>query len=480
MKSHATTAFWRLGIVLVVGLIGVGCGSKTVEETAPETAAAVEEAPPVETKPAKPAEPAATKAEMVTPAIAEGLEAKLLDEEGAGKLFHVGEHVVCVMEGSHAAMGFQHGRLLAKRIQHTIREGYAQKALYAKGYTEEYVNAQCARMVKHFPPTYVEELKGMVEGLRAAGIEDVTYEHVLVMACIAELQHHGPDAPPGCTNFAVFGQWTTDGRLLHGRNLDWDITSGAQEGAVILVWRPEGGTPFMMPSWAGCLGGVSGMNAKGITIGEMTSKTTDETFDGVPLMVIMRRVVEEAASLDEAVAIMEKGPRTLGWNFIIGDAQTPDARALEVDARHCAVFAPLDPKEGEETGHQSMKDAVRRTNHPCGKVHLEKLLVLYKDKVPAELDLSDWNVVKGLLKTVETWDRYDWLGTQIQAQPGGIDVKEALQLLANGPVQCDVTLHSWVFDPKNNAAYIANAGWNPPVTASSRAYAHIDLAPWFK
>ena len=420
----------------------------------------------------------AQQPELRTPELVLEPVVQLLDREGAGRLFQVGEHTVCVMEGSPEEMGFQHGRLLAKKIHHVLKVGYAVKALYDKGYTSEYINAQSVRMERHFPPEYVAELKGVLKGCVAAGIDDLTYEDIRTGVTMAEIMHHGPDAPPGCSNFAAWGQWTSDGRLLHGRNLDWDIQSGGQTDAAILVWRPTGGTPFMMVGWAGCIGSVSGMNAKGITIGEMTSSSTDETFDGLPLCLIMRRVVEKADTLEQGVAIMQAGPRTLGWNFVIGDAKIPDARALEVDAVDCAVFAPMDPNEGPQTGHWAMTDAVRRTNHPIGLVHIEKLIKKYG----AEYGLDPNNVEAALplLKMQNTWQRYDWLGKQIQARPGKMDVAEAIQLLANGPVYCAVTLHSWVFDPGNQVAYVANAGMNPPTTATDRAFTKIDLADWFK
>jgi hypothetical protein len=79
-----------------------------------------------------------------------------------------------------------------------------------------------------------------------------------------------------------------------------------------------------------------------------------------------------------------------------------------------------------------------------------------------------------------TWQRYDWMGKMIQALEKQLDVGQALQLLANGPVRNDATLHSWVFDPKYKTVYVANAGIDPPVTATKQPYVRIDLAPWFK
>ena len=437
--------------------------------------------------------------ELVTPAIIANPEVKQLDQEGAGKLFQVGRHLVCVMEGTPEEMGYQHGRLLAKQIHYVMKEGYVAKALYARGYTRDYIDSQSVRMEKHFPPEYIAEIKGVVKGLKAAGVNDVGYEEIRMAATQAELLHHPPNTPPdlqnaktsqelpkSCSNFAVWGKWTTDGRLLHGRNLDWPIDNSAQESAAVLVWRPKGGIPgarsdahpFMMVGWAGAIGSVSGMNSQGITIGEMTSSSTQESFDGLPLVLIMRRVLDSSKNLDEAVAIMKRGPRTTGWNFIVGDGKAPDARALEVDAVDCEVFAPMDPKENAETGHWAMEDAIRRTNHPCGLGQIYKLIDRYGKQFNISRD--NFQAAITLLKLQNTWQRYDWLGKQIQAQPGKIDVPQALQLLANGPVKNNTTLHSWVLDPKNKVIYLADAGANPPVTASETPYTKIDLAPWFK
>ena len=433
----------------------------------------------------------APEPKLVTPVIVADPEVKLLDQEGPGKLFQVGEHLVCVLEGTPEEMGHQHGRLLAKQIRHGLTAGYTQKALYNRGYTREYINAQSERMEKHFPPEYIAEMKGIVKGLKAARVDDIGYEDVRVAVTQAELLHHPPNSPPelsspapskelsnSCSNFAVWGKWTTDGRLLHGRNLDWPIDRSAQDGAVVLIERPKGGMPFMMAGWAGAIGSVSGMNAQGITLGEMTSSSTQETFDGLPLMLMMRRVLDSAKTLDEAVAILKRGPRTTGWNFIVGDGKKPDGRALEVDAVDCEVFTPMDLKESDQTGHWAMENAVRRTNHPCGLSQVNKLI----DRYATQFNLSRDDLPAALLvlKTQNTWQRYDWLGKQIQAQPGKIDVPQALQLLANGPVKNNGTLHSWVFDPKNQTVYLSDAAVDPPVTATERPYTKISLAEWFR
>jgi len=413
--------------------------------------------------------------------VVENPEVRLLDSEGAGKLYSVGEHLVCVMEGTPTQMGFQHGRLLAEKMRHNMKEGYVKKALWDRGYTWEYTVEQSERMEKFFSPDQVAEMLGMVLGLRAAGITDITYEDVRLGVTQAEILHFDPNAAPECSNFACWGKWTPDGRLLHGRNLDWDVKSGAQVDAAILVWRPYKGTPFMMVGWAGGIGSVSGMNAAGITMGEMTLPSANATFDGLPMFLQFRNVLERCSTLDQAVDFLVNCPRTTGWNFIIGDGKIPDGRAFETDAKRCDVYAPLDPKENQETAHESLEDAVRRTNHPVSKKALVELVQAFGAEFG--IKATTWEELKALLPLVKrqnSWQRYDFLGKQITAKPGGVDVQKALDILANGPVFCDATLHAWVFDPAKQTVYVSNAGWDPPVTATLRPFTKIDLKEWFK
>ncbi len=93
---------------------------------------------------------------------------------------------------------------------------------------------------------------------------------------------------------------------------------------------------------------------------------------------------------------------------------------------------------------------------------------------------EDLKTLMPVLKAHDSFMRYEWMSTEIERQAGAIDVKEAIQILATGPVYCDVTLHSWVCDPSNNTIYVANAGNNPPVTATDQPFTRVDLTEWFQ
>ena len=98
------------------------------------------------------------EAQWYQPEIIDNPEVKLLAKEGAGKLYKVGEHLLCVMEGTYKEMGFQHGKLLADKIEHIMKVGYFVKALWNRGYTREYAFEQSKRMAKYIPSEYLEEV----------------------------------------------------------------------------------------------------------------------------------------------------------------------------------------------------------------------------------------------------------------------------------------------------------------------------------
>lgn len=395
-------------------------------------------------------------------------EEKVIAREGAGYLAEIAGVYILHLKGTPHEMGYQHGRLLAKMPGESAFKTYLQTNLYNRGYSHEYVGAQSRRMEQHIPAEYIEEMKGVVEGAKAAGL-DATYDDILVGVTSSEILHHEPNKPPsGCSNFAVFGRYTVGGKLYHGRNLDWTIKHKAQDQAVVIVFDPAPGHgyPFALLGFGGAVGSVTGMNSQGISFGEMTSSSTDETFDGMPLMVLMRKVLQYSKNLDEAVAILQKGPRTTGWNFVIGDGKVPDARAVEVTARKCEVYRPADPREDNMPFSWSMPDAVRRTNHPITPEFLELLAKGYG---------VDLEAAKLILPTIDTWQRYKLLGDLFEQHKGKINEKLALTFLRTGPVAAGNTLHSVVFAPGDLKMWVANAGTDGQTPAHQRPYVELDL-----
>ena len=72
-----------------------------------------------------------------------------------------------------------------------------------------------------------------------------------------------------CSGVAVCGKATIDGKVLHARVLDYMRDIRLQDAAVVQVFMPQGRNAWVSQGYAGFIGTVTAMNAKGLAIGEM-------------------------------------------------------------------------------------------------------------------------------------------------------------------------------------------------------------------
>jgi hypothetical protein len=145
-----------------------------------------------------------------------------------------------------------------------------------------------------------------------------------------------------CSGFALFGKATRDGRLLHGRILDYMTTLGLQDHAVTIVTRPEGQNAFINLGYAGFVGSVTGVNDKRIAIGQIGGRG-EGLWDGMPMAFLFRKALEEAETLDQAVDVFRRTPRTCEYYYVISDGKIPDARGL-----YCRPDKFVELKPGEK------------------------------------------------------------------------------------------------------------------------------------
>lgn len=404
----------------------------------------------------------------------------LSDYTERARVTRLGEHLwvvdglpVVVVRGTPREMGRQYGASIADKIRKGIHLYLMGKVVRDWNYPLDYQRRCAAAMRPHIPAEYIEELEGVAEG------SGVDFDMLLLMHTHADMVHYGhswgrPDAAPGkgCTNFAAWGRWTTHGQLIHGRNLDWSVSTGVQTCACIYVGLPAQGIPFALVTYAGCIGGVTGMNAEGITFGEMTSSSSAETLEGTPLFFICRKLLQYCRNIEDAERMVGAYPRTTGWNFLVADAKVPTARVFEVDAKSVKIFGPGDPAENDPPLHWPMPECLRRTNHFVGREHQRRQCERYH---------FNYRLARAVLRSIDTWRRYASVSHWIAANPGKLDARLARALLQTAPVGGDATLHSVVMEPAARRLWVANASFENGKggTAWKEHYVYLDLYAWF-
>lgn len=243
----------------------------------------------------------------------------LLATEGKGRLeLHDGVRVL-FLNGTPEEMGTQQGTLVRKEVHNLVDRilyGVGVMSSLPKGrwFFGEIEEAQ-SRLQKFMDPRYLREMDAMAD---AAGRPR---EEARLANYFPELFH--------CSGFALLGPATKDGRIFHGRILDYLKGVGLEQNACVVVLKPDVGNAWVNVGYCGFVGSVTAMNEKGISIGEMGGRGEGK-WDGKPMAQLVREVMEKCSSLDEAVELMRRSPRTCEYYYVIADAKAK--RAVGVKA----------------------------------------------------------------------------------------------------------------------------------------------------
>lgn len=196
-----------------------------------------------------------------------------------------------------------------------------------------------------------------------------------------------------------------------------------------MVFKPDRNNAWANVSYAGFIGSVTAMNEKQVAIGEMGGRG-EGNWDGKPMAELLREVMERASTLDEAVDIMRRGPRTCEYYYVISDAKTK--RAVGIAATP-SRFEVVQPGQAHPLLPHAIEDAV----------------------------------------LMSAGDRYEELARRVKAGFGKIDASDARDLMRR-PVAMASNLHCALFAPDTLDLWVANADSQNP--AASTRYTHYNLA----
>ena len=142
----------------------------------------------------------------------------------------------------------------------------------------------------------------------------------------------------GCSSFAAWDSKSEDGNLILGRNFDFYAGDDFAKDKVIAFIKPTQGNPFMIYTWAGMTGAVSGMNTKGLTITINAGKSKIPLIAKTPISVLAREILQYASTIDEAIAIAKKRKVFVSESIMVGSAADNKAILIEVSPNNFGVF----------------------------------------------------------------------------------------------------------------------------------------------
>jgi hypothetical protein len=269
--------------------------------------------------------------------------------------------IVLHVEGEPYERGYQHGRLLAPEIAAHLNCMAAE--LTPKAPTDGWQNTRRlvnSLFLRRFAKEYLEEMKGIADGASAAGgrfnQRPIDLVDIVTLNCWPEIEtldsaleatptgleglrfpHAQPRAmpkprPDHCSAFAATGPATADGKIVFGH-----ITMfGLHSAYFYNVWldvKPDRGHRVLMCGYPGAM--QSGMdyymNDAGLLIAETTIAQTRFDVRGLSEASRIRRAIQYAGTIDEAVAILEKENNGLYTNeWLLADINTNEIALFEL------------------------------------------------------------------------------------------------------------------------------------------------------
>ena len=124
----------------------------------------------------------------------------------------------------------------------------------------------------------------------------------------------------GCTSFAQWGN-KGDSSLLIGRNFDFFVGEKFAKQKIIAFYKPTAGYEFVMVTFGGMTGVLSGMNNQGLTVTINAAKSSIPTNSSTPVSILSREILQYASTIDEAFTIAKKRKIFVSESFMIGSAK---------------------------------------------------------------------------------------------------------------------------------------------------------------
>lgn len=367
--------------------------------------------------------------------------------EGKGFLEIKDGQTILHVEGTPYEMGYQHGKLLKNQIQQNIKD-YIDTPQPSKfqGKVSSFIS-KLPDILSFIPEEYKEELKGLSDGA------EIPLEKAFILNLFPEMFH--------CSAITATDQATHDHSLYHVRVLDYGMGKNLQNTATLIVATPDKKNCFINISYAGFIGSVTGMNDQKISIGQIGGWGYG-FWDGTPMTFIIRSILENCGSLEEAKQHLQNSSRTCEYYYIIADGKTNQSFAsyathsqihfIEPGTNY-AMMAPDNlPKNFGENGDH---DKFFLNNY-------SEITSSFQTVIKSEIDRVCCVFFKQpqdtLLLTGYTHEyRYPTLAQRVSDMYGKLTVADLIEIIKY-PVAMKTNLHNAIFHPETLTFWVAHAG----------------------
>jgi len=269
------------------------------------------------------------------------------------------------IKGTPYEMGYQHGYLLADKIELMINTTLLATAAYVAAQTNSSLKRAWDLLwlgqkeaEKYLPSECKQEMIGIADGVKAAG-KNISLAQILLWNtnydqwCIYAHPHYyqidgkavssDSAATPkgGCSSFSAWGKWAGgDGRLIFGKDEDNFNMPGQLDNRMMVIADPKGGLGHVFMTYPGMIGLDGGMNEAGFEMMTQLNSMIHESMKGCGIAVFTRLLLTHARTVDDAIGIFKRHPRCAGIAYHVADAKAKKAAVVETSSKMVCVRYP--------------------------------------------------------------------------------------------------------------------------------------------
>jgi hypothetical protein len=288
------------------------------------------------------------------------LKKAYFDEKNGVKILHI--------KGTPYEMGYQHGYLLADKIDLMLKRTLLATAAYVSQQTgsnlersEEMMQIGQKKAEPFIPNEFKDEMRGIAEGANDAGF-DVTLEHILLWNtnydqwCIYCHPHYwrrdsrtntdstaSMQSPSvGCSSFCAWDEWAGgNGKLIFGKNEDNFNMPGQLDNRMMVIADPDDEFGHAFMTYPGMIGLDGGFNEDGFEMMTQLNSMQNESMEGCGIAVFTRYLLTHASTVDDAIKIFQEMPRCAGIAYHVADAKAKKAAVVETSSKMVCVRYPM-------------------------------------------------------------------------------------------------------------------------------------------
>jgi len=352
------------------------------------------------------------------------------------------------VEGEPFSRGVINGKL-TKELVVRQEENFADQIFkiipsgFSRGLLKDMIGFFNRNLDKNVTEEDKEEIYGISESASPAfQYLGSNYQRILNYHAAHDIGHAVQNlALVGCTSFGTWGSHSANSSMIIGRNFDFWVGDKFSEDKIVAFFNPSGGHKFMIVTWGGFIGAVSGMNDQGLAVTINAAKSDIPTSSATPVSLVTREILQYAGNISEAIAIAKKRKMFVSESFLVASAADHKAVIIEKTPDDLDVY---DPKQ----------DYILCTNHFQGsefrdtkknKEQIAESASEYRYKRLQELVSADLkNTVPATVAILR--DRKGLHGADI----GEGNEKAINQMIAH---------HSVVFEPEKRLVWVSTSPW---------------------